>query len=244
MGRVSTRSNPTNLKEIDKQRITIAVSDENGKRQCSVTKLSLADLGLPGTIQVVGIARAGTTSQRFELGTVSSWRKDPVVLDDLDPSAPLRFRILLHDDSPRLQASAERIRLRDQGESESLLPMEPADLGELLWHLKIDDDGPVLQYNARVFPSAAGVENYFPFSAFVLPEALRRVMEAIADDPDKLDDENDSLYAWGKWLATLGIEKPTEEDKGVWPERVVNAFCERHRFASRLGQYLQGGTSD
>jgi hypothetical protein len=240
MGRVSTRSNPTNLRDIDKHRVGITLVEENGKRSFSVGKLDFDDLKLDGHLQVICIARAGSTSQRFPLGTISNWSKDPFALEDIDPSAPLHFRFLVHDDNPQLVASAERVRLRDQAQAESLLPMEPADLGEEVWRLIIGDDGPILQYNAAVFPSAAGVENYFPFGALVLPEALRRVMEYIAHDPGKLDDENDPISAWRPWLDALGIAPPEEADDEDWPHQVVRAFCDRHRFASRFTQHLQG----
>lgn len=243
MGRVTTRSNPTNLKDIDKHRVGITLLEENGKRSFSVGKLDFDDLKLDGQLQVVCIARAGSTSQRFPLGTISNWRKDPFALEDLDLSAPLQFRVLVRDDAPQLVASAERVRLRDQGQAESLLPMEPADLGEEVWRLIITDDGPILQYNAAVFPSAAGVENYFPFGALVLPEALRRVMEYIAKEPAKLDDENDPMSAWSPWLDALGI-KPPEDDDEEWPDQVVRAFCERHRFGSKFTQLLQGAHND
>ncbi len=240
MGRVSTRSNPTNLQEIDKHRVGITLVEENGKRSFSLGKLDFADLKLDGELQVICIARAGSTSQRFPLGTISNWRKDAFALDDLDPSASLHFRVLIHDDHPQLVATAERVRLRDQGQAESLLPMEPADLGEEVWRLIIGDDGPILQYNAAVFPNAAGVENYLPFGALVLPEALRRVMEYIAHDSKKLDDDTDPISAWRPWLDALGIAPPDEADDAEWPQQVVSAFCEQHRFASRFTQHLQG----
>jgi hypothetical protein len=240
MGRVSTRSNPTNLHDIDKQRVGITLVEENGKRSFSVSKLDFGDLKLDAQLQVICIVRAGSTSQRFPLGTISNWRKDPFVLEDVDPSAPLQFRVLVHDDNPQLVAAAERVRLRDQGQAESLLPMEPADLGEEVWRLIITDDGPILRYNAAVFPNAAGVENYFPFGALVLPEALRRVMEYIADDPAKLDDEHDPISTWRPWLSALGIAPPDEPDDEEWPQQVVRAFCDKHRFASRFTQHLHG----
>ncbi|MEP7364878.1 MAG: hypothetical protein ABI972_16625 [Acidobacteriota bacterium] len=243
MGRVSTRSNPTNLKDIDKRCVGITLGEENGRRSFSVSKLDFADLELDGHLQVVCIARAGSTSQRFPLGTITNWRKDPLVLEDVDPSAPLQFRVFVHDDSPRLVAAAERVRLRDQGQAESLLPMEPADLGQEIWRLIFSDDGPILQYNATVFPSASGVENYFPFRALVLPEALRRVMEYIAQDPPKLDDDSDPISAWRPWLDELGVALPDEGDVD-WPQQVVSIFCDRHLFASKFTQHLQGPHDD
>lgn len=245
MGRLSARNNPTNLKEIDRNRISISVSEVAGQRYFTLSQLDLDGLDLADNLKVFCIARAGKTSRRFDMGTAKDWKKESLPLADLDRSESLRFRILLHEDgNPRLVASAEKLRLKDESQSESLLPMEPAELGQLLWRLDFSDEGPVLKYNATVFPSAAGVENYLPFGTLVLPEALRSVMGEIADDPLRLDDEGDPLSAWGGWLDAIGVGRPpkdvTDDDasKQSWCEEVVSVFCERHRFAARLAQEL------
>jgi hypothetical protein len=127
--------------------------------------------------------------------------------------------------------------------------MEPADLGERLWKLVIADDGPVLQFNSIVFPSAAGAENYMPFGALVLPEALRQVMERIAEEPACLEDEDDPWSAWGRWLDAIGAERPPADDdeelKAAWCNEVVDRFCGRFNFASRLhAEFLKGAGND
>ena len=246
MGRLSTRSNPTGLKEIEKRRIDILVSEIEGRRHFNLLKLDLSGMGLADDHRVVCVARAGKSSQRFEMGTVASCRKDNLLLDDLDRSELLRFRILIHaDGSPQLSASAENLRPMDDSQSESLLPMEPADLGQLLWRLEFNEEGPVLKFNAVVFPSAAGVENYPPFGALVLPEAVRQVMEKLADEPNVLNDESDPLSSWGMWLDALGMDRPKVDaddgEKREWCQSVVDAFCTRHSFAARLEHELAAG---
>lgn len=241
MSRISTRSNPTNLKSIDHHRLGITLSTQDGKRCFSVHKLELDGLDLDGRLNVICVARAGNTSQRFSLGTVSAWSNDIHLLEDIDFSAPLRFRILVHDEAPKLVASAERVRLFDEGQADSLLPMEPADLGEEVWRLLIGEDGPILQYNPNVFRTAVGMENYVPFRALVLPEALRQVMSFIASEPTRLEDENDPISAWLPWLHAHGFDAPESDDsKQEWPNQVVTAFCHRHRFADNLYQHLRG----
>jgi hypothetical protein len=238
--RVTTRSNPTGLQEIERSRIGVLVSQDEGKRFFNVTGLDLSGLGLDGSMQVICVARAGNTRQRYSLGTVASWCKDKFALDAVDPAAPLRFRFLIHEpSSPRLKASAERIRFRDVGQADSLLPMEPAALGEELWRLQIvGEDGPVLLYNSKVFPNAAGVENYLPFACLVLPQALREVAGHICRNTHVLDEE--AWAGWEVWFDSLGISVPETEDND-WVDRVVNTFCERHRFASKLGNHFTPG---
>jgi hypothetical protein len=250
MGRLSARSNPTNLKEIDRNRVNISISEINGQRSFILDKFDLTGLELSENLKLICLASAGPTSLRFELGKASSWTRENQSLDGLDRSASLRFRILMHEeDNPRLVASVENLRPRDDSQSESLLPMEPANLGERLWRLELREEGPVLQFNASVFPSAAGVENYFPFSAFVLPEALSQVIEFLANDPEKLNDDNDEWSAWGGWLDSIGASRPPsdEEDeyaKKTWCQDTLGIFCDRHRFASRLLEELKRGEQE
>jgi hypothetical protein len=250
MGRLSARSNPTGLKELDRNMVSISVSEVAGKRSLVLDRLDLKETGLPDSLRVVVMARAGNTSARHEMGTVSALSHESRPLDTLDRSQPLRFRVLLHaEGDPRLAASIENLRARDDSQSESLLPMEPAPLGERLWKLVINEAGPVLQFNSDVFPSAAGAENYVPFGALVLPEALRQVMEHIAAEPGCLDDEGDPWSAWAGWLDAIGAERPPSDDdddaKSLWCNLVVDRFCERFSFATRLqADLLKGAGND
>ena len=249
MGRLSARSNPTRLVEVDKSRVAISVSELAGRRGFMLDRLDLQETGVPETMAVVVVARAGNTSARYPMGTVAALDRDRKSLDGLDRSQPLRFRVLIHPpENPRLGASVENLRPRDDAQSESLLPMEPADLGERLWKVVINDDGPVLQFNATVFPSAPGAENYIPFSAMVLPEALHRVVQRIADEPGCLDDSDDPWNGWAGWLDAIGAERPPADDdddaKDVWCNETVDRFCVRFGFASRLRSELTRAAGD
>jgi hypothetical protein len=248
MSRLSTRSNPTGLLEIDKKRINISVDEVEGRRHFILRKLDLTELKLAEDLVLVCMARCGKTSQRVDMGTVGSWRRESIPLEGLDKSGRLEFRILVHAaDSPKLIASAESLRLLEEGQSESLIPMEPAALGELLWRLDINEGGPVLKYNSDVFQSAAVAENYLPFVALVLPEVFRQILRKIAEDYGKcLDDEGDPLSGWSGWLEANSAGRPSgNEDEEVdyeWCDNVVRIFCERFRFAGQMKEMLKGGT--
>jgi hypothetical protein len=249
MGRLSARSNPTGLKEVDRNRVTISVTEMAGRRTFMLDRLDLTATGLANDLKVVMIARAGNTNVRHEMGTVSDLSHECKSLDGLDRSQPLRFRVLLHEPSnPKLAASIENLRARDDSQSESLLPMEPADLGERLWKLVLNEDGPILQFNSTVFPSAAGAENYIPFGAMVLPEALRQVMGKIAEEPGCLEDGDDPWSIWGTWLDAMGVERPPvdgdDEMKEAWCNQVVDRFCGRFGFASKLRDELLKGAEN
>lgn len=246
MARISTRSNPTNLLEIDKKNVNLVLTELGGTRFFSLAKLDLASFDLPLDSVVVCVARTGYTSQRFELGPLLNWSKEEHSLDDLDPFGSIRFRVLVHPpNSPKLLAAAENIRPVNDTDSESLLPMEAADLGQQMWRLEMKEDGPILKFNGAVFSSAAGVENYLPFGAFVLPEALRQVLLAIARDPDQLEDETDPLNAWGPWIDSTGLGRippgAEESEQIEWSDSIVSSFCRRHQFASRFDRYLSAG---
>lgn len=249
MGRLSAKSNPTNLKEIDRSKVNIFVSETNGQRGFTLDKFDIAGLGLPENLKLICIAGAGPTSLRFDLGTTSFWSRESHSLDGLDRSATLRFRILLHEEgNPRLIASVEGLRPMDDSQSESLLPMEPSELGERLWCLDLRDEGPVLQFNVSIFPNAAGVENYLPFNAFVLPEALSQVIKYLSEEPEKLNDDNDAWYAWGDWLDSIGADRPPvdgdDDARKTWCQDTLQIFCERHRFATGLNALIKQGEQE
>lgn len=246
MGRLSTRSNPTGLIEIDKNKIKISLSDSAAGRFFTLDKLDTSEIKLPEGARIVCVARAGNRNVRFELGSVLRWSREGNCIDQLDRFDSLRFRVLvLPSQGCKILASAENLIPRDSSQAESLLPMEPANLGERVWNLEVRDDGPVLQFNASVFPNAAGVDSYIPFGALVLPEALNKVMNLISQDPACLDDEGDHWHAWSNWLQSIGAERPPEndgQDDGeamAWCKEVIGIFCEKHKFSSRLAEMLQ-----
>ena len=244
MGRLSARSNPTGLKELDRRCVGISLRETGGRRSFVLDRLD--GEGLDGALRVIVVARAGNTQVRHEMGTLAAQDREPKWIDALDRSQSLRFRILMHEPgTARLSASIENVRPRDDSQSESLLPMESADLGERLWRLAFMDDGPVLQFNSKVFPSAAGAENYLPFGAMVLPEALRQVVARIAEEPGCLDDEAEAWQVWATWLDDLGVGRPPvdgdERESADWCDLVIDRFCQRFGFASALQAELERG---
>ncbi len=243
MGRLSARSNPTGLIELNKTSVSISVLEVGGKRSFSVDKLDVAGVPLAGELEVVAVARAGNSSARFELGTAHALSGNQHPLDELDPSQPLRFRLLLKQKgASKLAAAAENLRPRNDEQAESLLPMEAVDLGERLWRVDISEGGPILLFNSKVFPSAAGAENYLPFVAMVLPEALRSVMMYISRQPDCLEDDSGNWAVWSGWLSAMGAEPPPDDVDDVvrdeWCEAFVDRFCDRFSFATRLAADL------
>lgn len=242
MPRISGTTNPTNLKEIARKDIRLTRADLGGKKVFEVGRLDLGGYDFRGDERVIVIARAGNTSRRYEIGTVAAWGRQPYSLDGLDPSQVLKFRILVREEnSPRLLASAEGIRCAGDEDVESLLPIVSADLGERVWNLAIDEDGAVLQVNERVFPSGASAESYPPFRALVLPEALRQILDHLAEEPERL--QSDAWMAWTAWMRSLDIDPPPRDGDlaEVWVRESTARFCDHFRSTSDLQQSLQHG---
>jgi hypothetical protein len=250
MKRLSARSNPTNLKELDRRLISLSTFATKGLPQFKIDKLALEEVSLDSDLELIIVVAAGNTSKRIKIGTVSNFSLDQAYdLSDLDSSSSLRFRLLIHKpNDPKLVAVIEKIAPNNDEQSDSILPMKPADLGQRLWKLdSAENEGPVLLFNSNVFANAAGTENFLPFATLVLPEALRQVMLFIAEDPDKLEDEDDAWYPWGAWLDKNGADRPpadTEDDleKNRWCEEVVEIFCNQHKFSEKLNAFIKSNS--
>lgn len=250
MARLSASSNPTNLKEISKNRVALTISGSGDSRSFVVDKLDLSGMGLDDSCRLLCVAIQGKTIRRFELGTISAFSKKPHSLKGLDEASILKFRILVRSaDHPILLASAENIRPNssDAQDGESLLPMTPADLGQILWRLDFEESGPNLVFNSKAFPNAGGAENYMPFVSLVLPEALRQVLKEIAENPENLDDENHWMHFWGQWLDALGLDHPEGEDgtdNELWINESLGQFCDRYSFTDQLCNFMHKGGRD
>ena len=241
----SATSNPTGLKEIDRKDVVIVRVDSPDQRYFRVDKLNLSDYKFVGDEKVSLIARAGPTSLRFELGIVSEVSQGVFSLEGLDFSHVLSYRILIYKEgSARLLATAENLRNKGDGDVESLLPIVSTTLGQRLWAMVFNEDGPVLRCNERVFPNGASAEAYSPFRTLVLPEALRQVLEYIATDSAKLDEEGTVWADWGDWMREKGITLPPPQDDGelkAWLEESIGLFCDNFKSADDLQQMLRQG---
>ena len=242
MPRLSATSNPTNLVEIARKDIQVALFETSGKRVLEIQMMDLSRYKLPHDALLFLVARAGNTSCRYPAGLVNAWSKGPFDISALDVSHIVRFRLLVRmESSAQLIASAENLRLARDDNVESLIPIVPLDLGQRLWDLVIDDDGPILKVNGRIFPSGASAEGFAPFRALVLPEVLRQVLGYIATDPDKLSAEDSVWSDWGEWMKIMRIGQPPSEESQIenWVNESTALFCEAYRFADDMEDAAQ-----
>lgn len=125
------------------------------------------------------------------------------------------------------------------GGADDLLPvkMEPS-LGEVPWRLCWSDDhsvGPVLLVNASLTSPTGIVARDLRAKAATLPQVVREIMHHLVMDAQARDSD------WGAaWLKFVGREASDIPEAGswvdaiVWAEQVVEGFCDKLSWVTRL----------
>lgn len=239
MQRLSTLSNPTGLTDLEKKRLILQI-DETGKHPAfSLVSIDTKGLDLAGNLSVVVIARRGNSEQRIELGSLAAFSKAFHPLVDLGEDGTLVFRVLLvQPDSPKLVAAAENVRPAGQGDSESFIALEPADLKQIPWEIEVhDQEGrATIRFNREIFSSSGAAESDRFFMGLVLPEAIRAIARTVSEEPSMLEDEH--WQPLKSWLAVHGITDDPEPDRErEWCSAVVSAFCERFEFTNQIKEH-------
>lgn len=247
MPRLSTLSNPTGLKDIDKKAVEIVIDDQAGSASYSLVRLDLADISLPLDSHVIVISRRGNAELRTDHGPITDWSKAFVDASELGSDGVWMFRVLIAlPGSAKLLAAIENIRPKGLGNSESLIALEPADdLGHVPWEfivLELDGRG-VIRFNREIYANSGAVEADTRFACLVFPEAVRQ-LAAWHTQTDALAEPQWEPFK--AWLTMHGItSEPTDsespEDKDKWCRSVVSAFCARNRLSDVLrGQMTIG----
>lgn len=245
MPRQSTLSNPTGLIDLEKKRIGIQVDEGSRQLSFSLTRLDISDLKLAGNLNIVVIARKGNSEQRLELGSIAAWDKSFIPLPDLGADGSLIFRVLLlSPGSPKLVAAAEHIRPIGDGDSESFIALEPADLKELPWEILVhEQEGrATIRFNREIFLSSSEAESNSLFISLLLPEAVRAMTRVVSTNPGLLSDE--AWQHFSTWLHVHGVteelnEDSTEEEREHWCSSVTHAFCNRFEFVTKIKEQRQ-----
>lgn len=250
MPRLSRLSNPTGLIEIEKQHIGIILDDQGNRASYSLTKLDLANLKASGNFSAIVIARRGNAELRTDHGPTNDLYKSFVDLTDLGTDGTWSFRVLIVEDgSPKLIASAENIRPNGLGDSDSLIGLEPAELGQVPWEMMVLElDGrAVIRFNRNLYQSTAAAEADKHFACLVLPEAVRHLAKWHVQNPGRLSDSHWEPFR--NWLAMHGITDELDEDAShdegeEWCKTVVEAFCERFRGVEALTKNIDWGDEE
>lgn len=247
MPRLTTLSNPTGLKDLEKKRVGICIVDQGANVTYSLIRLDVSDVSLPSETRVVVIARRGNSELRTDHGLAIDWNKGFIDVSELSPDGVWTFRILfVAPGSPKLLAAVENVRPDGLGNSESFIALEPADLGSVPWELLVlEQDGrAVIRFNRNVFSNPASAEADLHFACLVYPEAVRQLAHWHTRDPGTLSEPH--WEAFKACLTLLGVtEEPeaddSDDEKEKWCRAVVAAFCERFRTAEQLAELTKAG---
>ena len=249
-------TNPTGIHEIPKSSVGLRI-DRNAKGEIDLLTLESLDLtGIPldtnAHITVIGKAR--DTERSFDAGTVGN--RKPIIsesLDGINKAYPFHVRVIVHNDiDKRILASCERLSIyeAEEGSLQSLLPVEPVDLGEQLWRLSTaDGDRPILQVSSD--PNIAMLDRIRHdalVQALVLPGAIRRALEHLLRDPPDDDDEGNWKGRWARYLEGLGIIIPDDLEDGEdiavtrspWIEGSVSQIATQLKFKAKALAMLPG----
>lgn len=244
MPRLSTLSNPTGLKDLDKKLVSISIYDLGTEITYSLNRLDVTDLSFPFDTRVIVVARRGSSELRTDHGLLTSCDKSFIDITELGVDGVWMFRVLLvAPGSPKLLAAIENVRPDGLGSSESFIGLEPADLGNVPWEFfVIEQDGrAVIRFNKNLYSNAASAEADIHFACFVYPEAVRQLAHWHTINPGALSESH-----WGAFKACLGLlgvtDEPdiddSEDNKSEWCREVVAAFCNRFRTVDQLRELI------
>ncbi len=250
-------TNPTRIQEIAKSNVGLRVDRNNAGEidRLSLNKLDLSDLRLPASARVCLVGKARDTEKVFDAGTVASPKTIfNESLDGIDKQHPFHVRILVFDDGDkRILASCEKLSAyeSEEGSLQSLLPVEPVDLGEQLWRVAASDgERPILQVsNDMDIGMLDLIKNDVRVQALVIPEAIRRSVEHLLRSLKDMDDDDSWQNRWIRYFDGLGIEMPDiQGDDEIsattadWVENTVSQVAHNLKLRSKTVSALPGDT--
>lgn len=202
--------------------------------------LRLIDYELPAEALVFVEAYRQTTWMRFSFGTVATMQA-PVDrwLHEFDSPDGILFRVKVTQakDEHVLLAVADRIPLAQPDQNadrESLLEVEPVELGDELWRLDLDGE-PRLQVNSTAAADWRQLAKSPVFVALVYPAVLRQILVNILQQKHRdTDDDSDWRSKWLRFATLLpGVDpelpaKDTDDDEcRRWADDAVTAFAKK-----------------
>lgn len=248
------RLNWTERRRIGRDQVRISLRTDTG-RPTFAAHVATEELGLPPDARVVIEAYRQASWMRFDYGTValpiepaSTW------LEEFDPPEGLLFRVKVLGTGTlegRILAEADQLKAVDPAEAESgrqsLLPTRGVSLGDEVWRLAIDDGAqpPELLVNKDLGVEWRTLARSPQFLWFVYPVILRQILAAVFEgdlpDPDNTEDWRTRWLRFAQLLPGTGNtpeEGASPEEKEIWIDGVVQAFCRNNRFRERFQPLL------
>lgn len=224
-------------------------------------KWELAGQPLPSDARVyVEATSAGSPIVlRFPFGTVTSPQPPELGTDLSDLPGSPRFTVKIVDETDpsaigRLVGLAENIQPVGQandpsGGRESILPVQPVEMGERIWRLRFENDWVYLQVNKNI-PGILGlVQEDERFFALVFPEIIRQILTQamIRDLHHQISNDDGWRDQWLRfavlWHSDQQPPDPilsdplSDDDRDQleqWIEEVVHSFCLKKATAQLL----------
>ncbi len=243
--------NYTERRRIPRGRVRITLH-RDGEELSFDPRIDLDGIDLPSEARVYLEAWYRTSLMRFACGTAGDLRipRDRR-LNEIESRNVVHFRLKVVDESDRhhrILAVADGIRVNereeDGGEIVTLLPVSfSEDLGQILWNVRFEAEGPVLELNQNL-PGIERLARLDPlFVAAVYPSAVREVLHRIllVEDVDPAEAGGDWWDLWLRFATRLSSQPAPgvdtdPETKELWIEEVVRGFASRHATLDRLAK--------
>lgn len=247
MGQITRTTNPTGLKNIDKKHFVVRIKNGKEGRSFWLDSFDFEKAKVEPSVLLGCIAHAGSTEQYFELGPVSDVKKAPSSLRGLATDKPLKFRFIFNRPYESLLVGyTHGVRALDEAGNlgSSLVDIEPADLHGIAWRLVMPEgvgtgDKPNVMVERSLFPTATSAANHPWFGVLVMPEVMRQIAMAIAENPSALGDPESWISPWADFISALDVEAPEFEDddnvaRELWADEVVSKFAAKGIFKHHM----------
>lgn len=235
--------NHTGRRKIARNEVRISLNEEPDKPPQFDIDFALNSTNLPGDAAVFVEAYHRNTLQRFSFGIVSQLHPPAErVLDQLDLSGPILFRVHIVDESAhlgRLVASVEGLKPQGDEVAEnraSMMTLKSRPLDQQTWKVNIPDDGkPELVINNAIPDALGQLKNNPMFQALILPAALRQVLIHYLWVNEF--EECTIQEQWLNFAQLLHSERPHTADVSEimnWVDEVVERFSQRFELCEML----------
>lgn len=251
------RFNFTGRKRINHSDVDISLTEPEKGILKFYADLHLSNYSLPPASPVWVEAHDNNQVVRFDFGTVENPdTTEDTTLDTFEPGGQLLFRVKVTapDERNKLLAIAKSIKPlgddEEEGPTRSLLPVVCTDLGYQPWNLRFrEGELPLLEINNKIEAGISLARNHTTFQSVVFPVIIRMILEQILFvDKFRLDEnpdpEEEWMLQWIEYANRLFPGQPDvtlcdEDEQKQWIEDVVDTFCRKNHFLSRLKSKLE-----
>lgn len=186
-----------------------------------------------------------TSFMRFDCGSVEAFAPPADLrLTEIEGTGVVRFRVKVVDNQAndhRIVAVADDIVVAEaQPASGGRIPLLPVNftdtLGQQVWRIAFEPNGPVLELNNRIDDIKDIARGDAAFFALVYPAAVREVLVRIllVEQHDAREDGDEWWNLWLRWAAHRAAPPPHDvEDAAFWIDEVIAAFSSEQKLVDQ-----------